>query len=84
MPRMLASGQLSRILTLDVDSGDVHVVHESAEVLYEAPNWSRDGTALYVNGDGHLFRLGLTEAEPPERIELGDFPALNNDHVLDP
>lgn len=85
MPRTLAPGQRSRIVTLDVDSGDAHVVHESSEVLYEAPNWSLDGTSLYLNGDGHLFRLMLGDGgTPPERIDLGDFPDLNNDHVLDP
>ncbi|GAB3601066.1 TolB family protein [Microbacterium tumbae] len=84
MPRTLAPGQRARILTLDVDSGEVQVVHESDEVLYEAPNWSLDGTTLYVNGDGHLFRLPLEGDGAPERIDLGDIPELNNDHVLDP
>lgn len=84
MPRTLEPEQRSRILTLDVDNGDITVIHESTGVLYEAPNWSHDGRTLYVNGDGHLFRLPLDKESVPERIELGDIPELNNDHVLDP
>jgi Tol biopolymer transport system component len=84
MARTLAPGQRSRILTLDVDSGETRIVHESTEILYEAPNWSLDGSALYINGDGHMFRLGLDGDSAPERIDLGDLPELNNDHVLDP
>lgn len=84
MTRRLAPGQRSRILTLAVDTGEVEVVHESDSTLYEAPNWSLDGSALYVNGDGHLFRLGLDSGDGPRRIDLGDLPPLNNDHVLHP
>jgi Tol biopolymer transport system component len=84
MARTLAPGQRSRIFTHDVDSGDRTLVHESAEVLYEAPNWSLDGASLLLNGDGHLFRLPVDGSSAPERLDLGDLPELNNDHVLDP
>lgn len=83
MPRSLAPDQRSRIHVLDVDTGEDRIVHESARVLYEAPNWSLDGAALILNGDGHLFRLEL-EGGDPQRIDLGDLAPLNNDHVLDP
>ncbi|GGF27962.1 TolB family protein [Subtercola lobariae] len=84
MARTLARGQLARILTLDVNTGEEQVRFESREILYEAPNWSLDGSTLYINGDGHLFRLELRDGAEPERIDLGDIPELNNDHVLDP
>ena len=83
MPRSLALGQRCRIHVLDVDTGEQRMVHESDQVLYEAPNWTADGAWLIINGDGHLFRLPATGGEP-ERIDLGDLPALNNDHVLGP
>ena len=85
MPRTLAPGQRSRIRVLDVDTGEDLVLHESAEVLYEAPNWTLDGTALILNGDGHLFRLEMDAAgAAPQRIPLKGLAPLNNDHVLDP
>lgn len=83
MPRTLAPGQRCRIHLLDVDTGEDRIVHESSAVLYEAPNWTLDGAALILNGDGHLFRLVL-EGGDPQRIDLGDLAPLNNDHVLDP
>lgn len=83
-PRTLADGQRSRIHTVDVDTGETILVHESSEILFEAPNWSLDGSSLYVNGDGSLFRIPLDGPSEPERIDHGDLPALNNDHVLGP
>ncbi|HLQ81222.1 MAG TPA: biopolymer transporter Tol [Brachybacterium sp.] len=83
MPRTLAPGQLSRIHVLDVDTGQDRILHESSTVLYEAPNWTLDGTALILNGDGHLFHLAL-DGGAPRRIDLGEIAPLNNDHVLDP
>ncbi|SDG80794.1 TolB family protein [Microbacterium pygmaeum] len=83
MARTLAPGQRSRIVTLDVNSGEITLVHESSEILYEAPNWSLDGSALYVNGGGDLYRLAFDD-DGPRRIDFGDLPELNNDHVLDP
>jgi TolB protein len=83
MARELLTGQRSRIHTIDVVTGEDRIVFESDTVLYEAPNWTLDGSALIVNGAGHLFRLAL-DGGSPERIDLGDVPELNNDHVLDP
>jgi Tol biopolymer transport system component len=55
-------------------------VHTSSDVLFEAPNWTRDGE-LIVNGDGLLWRL--TPAGPVP-IPIAGVPGLNNDHVLGP
>ena len=85
MPRTLAPGQRSRIHVLDVDTGEDLLLHESAEVLYEAPNWTLDGAALILNGDGHLFRLEVAaDGVSPQQIPLEGLAPLNNDHVLDP
>lgn len=83
MARELAAGQTSRIHIIDAVTGEDRVVHQSDTVLYEAPNWTLDGSALIVNGDGHLFRLAVDGGEPV-RIDFGELPELNNDHVLDP
>ncbi|UFU02769.1 biopolymer transporter Tol [Ruania suaedae] len=82
MPRTLAPGQRCRIHTLDVATGSTRLVHESSDVLYEAPNWS--GTDLIVNGDGLLFRLPADGSGEPRPIDLPGLPPLNNDHLLDP
>lgn len=94
MPRSLAPGQRSRIHVLDVDNGEDRILHESSEVLYEAPNWTLDGTRLILNGDGLLFSLPVDGADrgtgreadggAPQRIDLEGLPPLNNDHVLAP
>jgi TolB protein len=84
MARDLATGQTSRIHIVDTITGEDRVVYESDTVLYEAPNWTIDGSALIINGSGRLFRLELTPEPIPVRIDLGDLPELNNDHVLDP
>jgi Tol biopolymer transport system component len=61
------------------------ILFETGEMLVEAPNWSLDGSSLFVNAHGSLWRLDL---ESPEdgliSIDFGGLPELNNDHVLDP
>lgn len=51
--------------------------------LIEAPNWTRDGRALIVNGDGRLFRVPL-DAPDLAPIDTGFARRLNNDHGLSP
>ncbi|MEZ0493367.1 TolB family protein [Kineococcus sp. TBRC 1896] len=82
--RELAPGQVARIHVHDVVTGEDVVVHESHDVLYEAPNWSWTRDELLLNGDGALWRLGLAPGAGPERIEHEGLPPINNDHVLDP
>ncbi len=82
MPRTLAPGQRCRIHVLDVATGATRLVHESADVLYEAPNWSAED--LIVNGDGLLFRLPADGSGDPAPIEIRGLPPANNDHVLAP
>jgi Tol biopolymer transport system component len=66
-------------------------VFETADMLVEAPNWS--GTALYVNGNGALWRLELdqgrfdaklSEGRELTRVTFERLPDLNNDHCLAP
>lgn len=85
MPRTLLPGQRCRIHVLDVDSGEDRIVHESADVLYEAPNWLPGTETLLVNGDGHLHLLDFELGDAaPRRLEARDLPPVNNDHVLAP
>ena len=84
MPRTLRPGQRAQLFVVDVDSGERRLVHESATLLFEAPNWTADGQWLVVNGDGLLFRLRSDGSGEPEQIDLGTVPAINNDHVVAP
>jgi TolB protein len=79
MPRILRPGQRSELYVVDVTSGEHQLVFSSSEILFEAPNWTPDGT-LVVNGNGRLFRV----ADELEEIELGGVPDINNDHVVSP
>jgi Tol biopolymer transport system component len=61
------------------------VLFETDEMLLEAPNWSLDGAALILNGDGRLWRLDLDSVDAGlTPIVFDGLPAINNDHVLDP
>jgi Tol biopolymer transport system component len=80
MPRTLRPGQRSELYVVDVSTGDRRLVHSSATVLFEAPNWTSDGRLL-VNGDGRLFETTPTRLT---EIDLQGVPPINNDHVLGP
>lgn len=80
--RSLAPGQLCRIRIRDRATGRVRTVHETAERLFEAPNWSPDGRLL-LNGEGRLWWLPVTGGEPAP-IDAPGLPPVNNDHVLAP
>ena len=82
--RTLAPGQIARVHVHDAVTGEDTVVHESTEVLLEAPNWSLDGRTLLVNGEGVLWSLTPEPGAEPVRIEHESLPEINNDHVLDP
>ena len=82
--RTLAPNQVARIHVHDAVSGEDIVVHESAAVLFEAPNWSASGDALLLNGDGVLWSLDPVPGAQPVQIEHEALPEINNDHVLDP
>ena len=61
------------------------MLFETDELQIEAPNWSLDGTSLYVNGNGLLWALDVTAPQPGLRqIHYDGLPPINNDHVLDP
>ena len=82
--RLLAPGQTARIHIHDAVTGEDTVVHESREVLLEAPNWSASGDALLLNGNGVLWSLEPRAGAEPAGIEHESLPEINNDHVLDP
>ena len=81
--RQLESGQRCEVRVHDTGSGRDDLVLAEDNILLEAPNWSLDGAALIVNGNGALWRIDL--ASPGlEPIPIDGVPPVNNDHVLDP
>ena len=82
--RTLAPGQTAQIHIHDAATGEDTVVHESSDVLFEAPNWSLSGSHLLLNGDGVLWSLTPEPEAEPVQITHSSLPEINNDHVLDP
>jgi Tol biopolymer transport system component len=66
----------------DIATGDTRIVWQT-ERLVEAPNFSRDGRFLIINGDGLLYRLALDGGEPVQ-IDTAFATRCNNDHGLSP
>jgi TolB protein len=83
--RSLQSGQRAQVWLGGPELGEPELLLETSDLLIEAPNWSADGNALLVNGNGQLWRIDL-HATAPELVPITHhgLPAINNDHVLDP
>ncbi|NYD78615.1 TolB family protein [Arthrobacter cupressi] len=82
MNRTLQAGQRSEVWIASV-TGESTMLYSTHELLLEAPNWTLDGSALVLNGDGKLWKLDASTAELTE-VPLTGIPDLNNDHVLAP
>jgi hypothetical protein len=71
---------------LDVHGGRLEKIYSSAQP-FEAPNWTRDGSALIYNisgraeGWGHLNRFDLA-TKKPSLLNTDPNNRNNNDHVL--
>jgi Tol biopolymer transport system component len=73
----------SRVVVHDLKTNAARVVHE-ADGVWEAPNWSRDGTYLLVNSGGRLYRLAVAGEAAPEPLPLDPSLRANNDHDFSP
>ena len=82
-PRELTKGQRCQVWIHDTASRTNRMILETEELLLEAPNWTVQGDALVLNGQGKLWRLPI-EGAVLQTINLQSVPPLNNDHVLDP
>ncbi|GGL62923.1 TolB family protein [Wenxinia marina] len=72
----------STLAILDPATGAEEVVLQT-DRLIEAPNWTPDGAALIVNGDGLIWRVPLAEPRlVPVDTAFAD--RCNNDHGLSP
>ena len=82
MIRTLQPGQRCEVWIASA-TGERGLVFATEDVLLEAPNWTLDGAALVLNGDGKLWRLDVA-SRSLSKVPLAGIPDLNNEHVLDP
>jgi hypothetical protein len=65
-----------------IQSTERRVVYFAPE-HFEAPNWTRDGSALLFNENGHIYRLPVAGGEPAV-VDTGFLNRCNNDHGISP
>jgi len=75
----------SRIFWYDLGDGASHLVY-TADGIWEAPNWSPDGSYLIANSGGGVYKLVLTKdgTAEPQRLAIPAEYACNNDKALSP
>jgi Tol biopolymer transport system component len=72
----------SHVVIASGDGRSNEVVFTS-DRLFEAPNWSPDGTYLLLNSGGRLWKLPATGGEP-KPVDTGQVTRINNDHGIAP
>ena len=72
----------STLETVTIDSADRRVSY-IAQGHFEAPNWTRDGSAFLFNRNGRIERLPL-DSNSPVPIDTGFATRCNNDHGISP
>ena len=84
-PAAAAAGQTtlySTLETITVPYADRRIVYSVAG-HFEAPNWTRDGSAFIFNADGRIQRLPVAGGQP-QTIDTGFAVRCNNDHGISP
>ncbi len=69
----------SRITIYTLATKQTRVVHTADEV-WEAPNWTRDGKFLVANSGGALYRIAVDGKGAPEKLAINPELRANNDH----
>jgi Tol biopolymer transport system component len=73
----------SSLEIVDLSSRTTRSIYRTPDLI-EAPHWTREGTALYFNSDGRIFRLVPDGVAQPQVIDTGFATRCNNDHGLSP
>ncbi|HEY3743476.1 MAG TPA: hypothetical protein VGL53_26700 [Bryobacteraceae bacterium] len=71
----------SKLSIYDLATKNVEVIYK-ADHVFEAPNWSPDGSYLMINTGGDLYRIAPTAGAQPEKIQLSEKISSNNDHGI--
>jgi TolB protein len=69
----------SKVVIFDLASKQTRVVH-TADTVWEAPNWTRDGKFLVSNSGGALYRIPVDGKGAPEKLAVPAELSCNNDH----
>ncbi len=72
----------SELAIYDLASGKTSSVLETDQLI-EAPNFTRDGKSLIINGDGHIYRVDM-QTRNQVQVDTGFATACNNDHGVSP
>jgi Tol biopolymer transport system component len=72
----------SQITIMTADGRTRAVLYDTPR-LFEAPNWSPDGSYLLLNSGGQLWRLPVAGGEP-QIVPTGSVRGINNDHGIAP
>jgi TolB protein len=74
---------ISQLRMIDVIDGSDRIVYETGDLI-EAPNWTPDGKALFLNGRGGMFRYDMRAGAGLSAISIKPIEDANNDHVISP
>jgi Tol biopolymer transport system component len=81
--RPLGDGQVAQLVVINTATGERRVVLETDRRI-EAPNWTRDGRWLVVNGDGKLYTVAADSSGGLRELPVTGLARANNDHCLAP
>ncbi|HZP05649.1 MAG TPA: hypothetical protein VFB43_12180 [Terracidiphilus sp.] len=70
-------------ITIDPTARHATVVY-AARARAQAPNWSRDGSSLLFNQDGHLYSVATSGKEAPQLIDTGSATDCSGSHGFSP
>lgn len=70
-------------ITIDPDARHTTVVY-AARARAQAPNWSRDGSSLLFNQDGHLYSVPVSGSQAPRLIDTGSATDCSGSHGFSP
>jgi Tol biopolymer transport system component len=73
----------SSVEIYNIRTRENRVVWQTHE-LFEAPNWSPDGSYLLLNSEGAMYRLAPSGNAEPQKLDTGFATQCNNDHGISP
>jgi Tol biopolymer transport system component len=75
----------SRLFVYDLRDNSTHLVF-TADTVWEAPNWSPDGSYLIANSDGKIYKFSLKAdgTAEPQKLAIPDSYSCNNDKAISP